>query len=57
MKSGYKTTEFWAFLAGLGTVAMGFLQTKCQFSTVDIVAITSLVGAYIVSRSWVKTKR
>ena len=57
MKPGLKTTEFWAFVAGLGTVLYGYFQPKCNLTTQDMVAVAALVVAYIGGRSWVKAKQ
>lgn len=56
MTPGIKTTEFWAFLGGLGTVFSGFVQTKCNFSESDILAVAIMVSAYIGGRTWLKAK-
>ncbi len=56
MKSGIKTTEFWAFLAGLGVVLYGYFQPKCNLGIEDAVVVMTLVTGYIGGRSWVKAK-
>ena len=56
MKPGIQSTEFYAFIAGLGSIVYGFLQTKCNFGWQDAMAIGLPVAAYIGGRSWVKAK-
>lgn len=50
------TGKFYAFVAGLATVVIGFVQTKCAFDSTDALAVTGLVASYVIGRSWVKAK-
>ena len=56
MTPGYKTTEFYAVLAGIGTLLVSFVQQNCSFSQDKVVALIFLVGSYVGSRTILKYK-
>jgi hypothetical protein len=56
MQPGYKTTEFYAMLAGAGTVLVSFVQQNCTFRADKCIALGRVVISYIASRAWVKGK-
>lgn len=56
MTPGYKTTEFYAVLTGIGTLLISFVQQNCSFSQDKVVALIFLVGSYVGSRTILKYK-
>lgn len=58
MKKGFKTSEFYVVLAGLGTVIWGFAQQNCDLSADKLLGLAgALVSAvYAGSRVYLKSK-
>ncbi len=56
MKSGYKTSEVYIALAGIGGLVWTFAQQHCSVNPTDLIAFAGIVVAYIGGRSWVKTR-
>ena len=56
MTPGYKTTEFYAVIAGIGTILVSFVQQNCSFSQDKVIALIFLVGSYVGSRTFLKYK-
>lgn len=55
-KSGWKTSEFYVAIAGLGGLVWTFAQQHCQVDSAALMAFAGVVVTYIVGRSWVKSK-
>lgn len=53
-KPGWKTTEFYLAISGIGVIVWQFGQAHCQVTTTDVLAIGGIVIAYIINRGWLK---
>jgi hypothetical protein len=58
IKSGWKSSEFYVALAGLGSIVFTFVQVHCSVTQEDIIALLlSLVTAiYVGARTYLKSQ-
>ena len=56
MKPGFKTSEFYVALAGIGTLLWGQVQARCSFDYTFLLSVGGVVITYILGRSWVKSR-
>ncbi len=57
MKAGFKTSEFYIALVGIGGILYTFVQQSCNFSTDKVMALAGVVISYVASRSYLKGKQ
>lgn len=55
-KAGFKTSEFWVAIAGIGAIVWKFAQDNCTVDSGKLIALVILIGGYIAGRSWIKAR-
>jgi len=55
VKAGWKTSEFYVALAGIGGLVWTFAQQNCAIDEMKLIAFAGVVASYIIGRSWVKS--
>lgn len=56
VKSGFKSSEFWVAIVGIGGLVWQFAQTHCSVSQTELLAFAGVVVSYIVGRSYLKAR-
>ncbi len=54
IKPGYKTSELYVTLFGVGAILWNNIQAQCHFTTWDILIIGGAVVSYVLGRSGLK---
>ena len=57
MKPGWKSSEFYVALAGLGGLTWTFIQSHCVVGIPELLAFAGVVISYIAGRTWLKSKQ
>jgi len=57
VKSGFKSSEFYVALLGIGGIVWQQVQARCNFDMTFILSVGAVVVTYVLGRSWVKANQ